>query len=89
MTEQANQSATLVFSFDSGLRCTLAGTLIQNGQLYRMAGASYTCNDGLSTTADVTELRRTAHALEGRLYAANVFGSCTERARFAALASSQ
>lgn len=54
-----------------------------------MAGASYTCNDGLSTTADVTELRRTAHALEGRLFAANAFGGCTERARFAALASSQ
>lgn len=86
---QEGGNATLVFGFDSGLRCTITGALIQNGQLYRIAGASYTCNDGLSTTADVTELRRTAHALEGRLVAANVFGGCTERARFAALASSQ
>ena len=89
VTQQPNQSATLVFAFESGLRCTLAGTLIQNGQLYRMAGAAYTCNDGLSTTADVTELRRTAHALEGRFVAASVFGGCMESARFAALGSAQ
>jgi hypothetical protein len=34
-------------------------------------------------------LRRTAHALEGRLIAASMFGGCTESARFAALGRPQ
>jgi len=87
VTEQPNQGVTLVFAFDSGLRCTLVGTLIQNGLLLRIAGASYNCNDGLSTTADVSELRRSAQSFEGRLFAAQVFGGCAERTRFSGLAA--
>jgi hypothetical protein len=87
VTQQPDQSVTLAFGFDGGLRCSLAGTLIQNGLLYRIAGATYTCNDGLSTTADVSELRRTAQGLEGRLFAAQVLAGCTENARFSALAT--
>jgi hypothetical protein len=80
----ANGTVTMVFDFTSGLSCTLSGTLIQNGQLYRIPSATYTCSDGLDTTASVTQIKSTSQGIEGRLFAADVGDGCSESASFSA-----
>jgi hypothetical protein len=79
---QSGTTATLNYMYDDGLQCSLSGTLSQTGALMSIANATYTCVTGLSTTANVTELRRTSLGLEGRFSAANVLGSCREDAVF-------
>jgi hypothetical protein len=78
----ANSQATFVFDFNSGLSCTLSGKLIQNGQLYRIPNATYTCSDGLDTTASLTEIKSTSQGIEGKLFAADVGDGCRESAVF-------
>ena len=72
------------FVLSGGLTCSMKGTLVQRGLLYSMTGAAYSCSTGLSTTADVTELRATGQGIEGK-WRANVPGGCTETGRFAAV----
>ncbi len=69
--------STLTFTFnysDSGMSCTLSGTFQQRGQLYRIPAASYTCSDGLSTTATVSEIKATNFGIEGSFSAPDVAG---------------
>ncbi|HEX4522343.1 MAG TPA: hypothetical protein VH704_02390 [Casimicrobiaceae bacterium] len=80
-------ASTLTFSFaysDSGLSCTLSGTVEQHGQLFRIPSASYTCSDGLSTTAAVDEIKATNFGIEARITAPNNAG-CREDATFSAV----
>jgi hypothetical protein len=82
VTHLSNGAATFQFDYTSGLSCTLSGTLVQNGQLYRIPTATYTCSDGLDTTATMSEIKSTSQGLEGRFFAANVGDGCNEGASF-------
>lgn len=67
--------------------CTLSGTLVQEGLLFRVPAASYVCKNGttttVSTTATIYEMKSTSIGLEGRWLATNVGGGCVEDAKFA------
>ena len=82
VTHVTGTSLTFHFAFASGLSCTLSGALQQFGQLYNLPSASYTCSDGLSTTASVSEIKATNFGIEGRLDAPNVGSGCSESATF-------
>jgi hypothetical protein len=68
----------------NGTTCKVSGAYVQQGQLYTMPGATYYCSNGLSTTADVSELRSTARGIEGR-WKATTGGGCTESVTFSAV----
>ena len=68
----------------AAITCTIAGTLVQNGAIYRIASATYRCSDGLITNAIVSDLRATPLGIEGQFTAPGVGGGCREDARFAA-----
>jgi hypothetical protein len=84
VSQSAANGLTLKFTFNSKLVCTLAGTLEQHGQQFNIANASYVCSDGLNTRATLTDMRRTAAGIEGKLVAQNVGGNCKETTSFAA-----
>jgi len=71
------------FAYDSGLTCDLAGKYAPHGQYYTVSGATYTCDDGTSATADMVEIKRTALGIEGRYTATGLPDGCAERATFA------
>lgn len=83
---QAGTSISMVFAYTGGsnLTCTIAGTLVQNGAIYRIASATYKCSNGLNTNATVSDLRATGLGIEGQFFAPGVGGGCREDARFAA-----
>jgi hypothetical protein len=85
VTQASTTSATLVFSYTSGLTCTLAGALAQSGQLYSMPSASYVCSDGLNTSASMYEVKATSLGIEGRYTAPSAGGGCREDANFSAV----
>lgn len=80
-------SLTLSFTYTSGLACTLAGPVAQNGSLHRIDNASYRCSDGLNTTATVYEVKSTGVGIEGRFFASSTPGGCKEIAKFASVYS--
>jgi hypothetical protein len=80
--EQSNGSVTLTFNYTSGMSCTLSGALVQNGELYNVPSATYQCDDGLNTSASLSEIKRTAQGIEGRFAAPLVGGGCREDASF-------
>ena len=82
VTQLNDGSATLVFSFVSGLTCTLSGTLLQAGMLYSIPNANYSCSDGLNTNASLTQIKATSLGIEGILAAPSVGGGCREDAVF-------
>jgi len=89
VTQSAGNAVSLGFAYgDTGnLICTFAGTLSQNGLLYRIDGASYLCSDQTDSTAAVTDLKVTAQGIEGH-YSAPVplrGAGCREDARFSAV----
>ena len=82
---QAGAGISMTFVYSGGqnpLTCTIAGTSIQNGSIYRIPNATYKCSDGLDTTASVSDLRATPLGFEGQFTAASVGGGCRESARF-------
>ncbi len=82
---QSGLNVTLAFTYTGDtpqLTCSLAGTMIQNGSIYRIPNATYQCSDGLSTNASVSELRATPLGIEGQFTALSVGGGCRESARF-------
>jgi hypothetical protein len=81
---QAGLNVSMAFTYSGGLVCTIAGTMVQNGSIHRIANATYKCADGLNTNAIVSELRATPLGIEGQFVASNVGGGCREDARFAA-----
>jgi hypothetical protein len=80
---QANGAATFTFNYTSGATCTMAGTLQQTGQLYRIDPASYSCTGSLMFNASATmeEIKATAQGIEGR-FTASLSGGCQENAQF-------
>jgi hypothetical protein len=82
---QVTQSAgnvTMTFAYAGlGFSCTFSGALIQNGQLYTVPSATYTCEDGINTTANMSEIKLTSQGIEGRFTSPSV-GGCREDAVF-------
>lgn len=64
--------------------CSMVGSYLQDGSLYRIPSAAYTCGTSLSTSAAVSELKATTFGLEGRWLAA-VGGGCTEAGFFSVI----
>jgi hypothetical protein len=85
ITHAAGGAATYAFSYIGGLTCTLAGTYVQHGQYYEIPSATYTCNDGLSTTAKMYEIKSTSLSIEGSVNAPNVGDNCAEAFSFGAV----
>ena len=82
VTQNTNRTVSLVFSYNSGLSCTLSGTLTQFGKFYTIPTTSYKCSDGIDTNASIGELTATNLGIEGRFSAPNVGGNCREDATF-------
>lgn len=85
VTHRTGGNATFRFKYTNGLVCTLSGSIQQHGRLYRIPSATYTCSDGLDTSAVVYEISATGQGVEGRFDAASIGGGCREEARFAAV----
>ena len=85
VTQSSALQITLKFDYISGLSCTISGTMIQNGLLYRIPTATYTCTNGLDTTATMSEIKWTSQGMEGLLSSNNVGGGCSEFAYFSAV----
>jgi hypothetical protein len=86
VTQSAN-ALTLVFAYD-GLKetCTMSGVPVQNGLLYSIPTASYTCTGGLTTTASIYNIKQTGLGIEGQFSAPGTFGdNCQEDTRFSAV----
>lgn len=82
---QSGANITMTFVYpraQTPLTCTLSGAAVQNGNIYRIPNATYTCSSGLQTTASVTDLRATPLGFEGQFGATSVGGGCREAARF-------
>lgn len=71
----------LTFNSDT---CTISGTYVQEGLLFRIPTASYVCTSGINTSATVYEVKATSIGLEGRWSAPNV-GGCQEDGSFSAV----
>jgi hypothetical protein len=84
VTQVNTGRATFVFNFARGGSCTIDGALEMHGQQYLVRSASYTCSDGLNTTAAMSEIKATSLGIEGR-FAAAVAGGCTESVNFSAV----
>lgn len=82
VTQLTSGSASFVFSFEQGLSCTLAGNLVQTGQLYSIPSATYKCSNGFNNFAAVTQIKATAQGVEGILAAPDVGQGCREDAQF-------
>ena len=83
---QTPSTLALTFNYFSlGASCTLSGALLQDGQLMSVPSASYVCGDGLSTTASVSEIKKTSLGIEGKFSSVNVGGGCREDASFSAV----
>jgi len=65
-----------------GVSCTFVGPMTQRGKLYQMSSATYSCSNGLNTTANLDELSATAHGIEGT-WSANAQEGCLETGTFA------
>jgi hypothetical protein len=79
----------LAFKNDVGESCTMSGAFAQEGVLFRIPVATYVCKNGNQTTANTTatvyEMKLTAIALEGRWFASNTSGGCTEDSKFSSV----
>jgi len=82
VTPGSNSFLTFDFVYRSGLTCKMLGAATQTGTYFQIPSATYTCSDGTSATAAMTEIKRTSLGLEGRFTAPNVNGGCTESAAF-------
>jgi hypothetical protein len=84
---QTSSTSTLQLDFDSDFgKCTLVGTWQQNGSLYSIPNAAYSCYSS-ALTAQVTEVKSTSQGIEGR-WTSNVgaaFPGCVENGYFSLL----
>ena len=83
VTQLTNGTATFAFTYQS-FNCTFSGTLVQQGQLYSVPGASYQCASDPTFSANLTEIKATAQGIEGK-FSAQVGGNCREDAHFSAV----
>ena len=72
------------FAVQGGGACSMKGAYAQEGQLFRIPAAAYTCTDGLSTVANVTQIKATMQGFEGQWIAA-VNAGCIEAGYWSAV----
>jgi hypothetical protein len=84
VTQLVDGTVTFAFIYQA-FNCTFSGTLVQQGQLYSVPGASYQCAGDPSFLANLTEVKATAQGIEGRFSAPSVGGNCREDAQFSAV----
>jgi len=86
VTQTLDGTLQIIVAFTNSTdTCTLTGTAVQEGQLYRVPVAAYTCTfNSISTTATLYETKATSLGIEGRWHAGNVNG-CVLDAKFSAL----
>ena len=84
VTQSLSGSLQFDFQFSANESCTMVGTAAQEGQLFRIPSARYTCNSGIDTTSTLYEIKATAIGIEGR-WQANTGGGCREDGRFSAV----
>lgn len=75
------------FLIESDLpNCSIGGTYVLNGSLYRLPSATYACYNSNSAVA-VSEVKSTAQGIEGQWSGpvGNTYPGCTEQAYFSAL----
>ena len=87
VTQTAGGPLRFDFAYIAGSEvCTMTGTPVQEGQLYRVPSASYSCTvtTGINTTATLYEVKATALGIEGR-WTAKINGGCQEDGRFTGL----
>jgi len=88
VTQVADASATLTFSFVNGAACTLSGPLTHFGKIYQMANAQYSCTGVVFSpgpvTATIDSFHPTGQGIEGRWTASTADG-CTESIHFSAV----
>ncbi|HWZ70295.1 MAG TPA: hypothetical protein VN326_02300 [Casimicrobiaceae bacterium] len=80
VTQLTNGSVTFAFTYQA-FSCTFSGTLVQQGQLYSVPGASYQCGTDPAFSANLTQIKATAQGIEG-VFSAPVGGNCREDAHF-------
>jgi hypothetical protein len=80
VTQLTNGSVTFAFTY-AAFNCTFSGTLVQQGQLYSVPGASYQCAADPTFSANLTEIKATAQGIEG-VFSAPVGDNCREDAHF-------
>jgi hypothetical protein len=83
VTQLTNGTVTFAFTY-AAFNCTFSGTLVQQGQLYSVPGASYQCASDPTFSANLTEIKATAQGIEGK-FSALVGGNCREDAHFSAV----
>ena len=83
ITQLANGNVTFTVNYPdvSSFSCTFSGTLVQQGQLYSVPGATYQCTGQPNTTATMTEIKATAQGVEGK-FSATISGACKVSAVF-------
>lgn len=88
VTQLTSSDATFQFDFIGGLSCTLSGSLVQNGLLYRMPNATYSCSGGgitpFDTSAVMSQIKWTSQGIEGQFLAPTTPGGCQEFGYFSA-----
>lgn len=72
----------LDFTIQNNINCTLVGTYVQDGSWFRIPNAAYTCTNGLSTNAVVSQVKATNQGLEGQWVASGMGDGCSEAAYF-------
>jgi len=80
--QNANISVTYQFRYLSGITCTLAGVYTPHGQYFEVLNASYSCTDGVNTTANIRQIKVTDVGIEGFLEAPTVGDNCRLTAKF-------
>jgi hypothetical protein len=79
---------TIQLDFDTGAvggKCTMVGAYVQDGQHFRLPSAAYTCDNGINTTASISQLKATSFGIEGKWIAGGVGSGCSEEGTFSAV----
>lgn len=83
VTQTTGGQLELDFIFSGG-SCKLAGTFIQNGQLYHVPDAAYTCGTAAPLVAQLAQVKATNQGIEGQ-WISSVGSGCIETAYFSAV----
>jgi len=68
----------------NGGSCRLAGTYVQNGQLFRIPNGAYTCGSNFASSVVVSQVKATAQGIEGQ-WVAPIGAGCVENGYFSAV----
>lgn len=84
-TQTEARQLQLDFTIENNATCKIVGTYVQDGTWFRIPNAAYTCSNGLSTNAVVSQVKATNQGLEGQWVAGGMGDGCTEAAYFSAI----